>query len=117
MTADRVDLVDEDYAWSVLLALLKQIAHAACADADKHLDEVRPGDRKERDVSFAGDRTGKQRLACTGRAHHQDALGDSPTQLLKLLRFFQELYNLLQLFLRFFDAGHVFEGHPLLLIA
>ena len=41
VTADGVDLVDEDDAGRVLLALLEEVAHAAGADADEHLDEVR----------------------------------------------------------------------------
>src|SRR5207247_11098342 len=55
VTADGVDFVDEDDARRVLLALLEQIANAAGADADEHLDEVRSADREERHVCFAGD--------------------------------------------------------------
>ena len=40
MTADRVDLVDENDARRVLLALLEHVAHAARPDTDEHLDEV-----------------------------------------------------------------------------
>ena len=40
MATDGVDLVDEDDARRVLLALLEQIADARGADADEHLDEV-----------------------------------------------------------------------------
>ena len=39
--ADGVDLVDEDDRRGVLLGLLEQVADAAGADADEHLDEVR----------------------------------------------------------------------------
>jgi len=53
VTADGVDLVDEDDTGGVLFALLEQIAHAAGAYADKHLDEVGAGDGEERDVGFA----------------------------------------------------------------
>ena len=42
VTADRVDLVDEDDGRRVLLGLVEQVAHAARADADEHLDEVEP---------------------------------------------------------------------------
>ena len=63
MTADGVDLVDEDDAGRVLLALLEQIADARRADADEHLDEVGAADREERHVGFAGDRAREQRLA------------------------------------------------------
>ena len=77
MAADRVDLVDEDDAGRVLLALLEQVADARGADADEHLDEVRAADREERDVGLAGDGAGEQRLAGARRAHQQHALGDA----------------------------------------
>ena len=68
MPADRVDLVDEDDAGRVLLALLEHVAHAAGADADEHLDKIGARDREERHVRFAGDRAGEQGLAGAGRA-------------------------------------------------
>ena len=40
LTADRVDLVDEDDARAVLFGLLEHVAHAGGADTDEHLDEV-----------------------------------------------------------------------------
>ena len=39
--ADRIDFVDEDDARRVLLGLFEHVAHAACADANKHFDKVR----------------------------------------------------------------------------
>ena len=48
MAADGVDLVDEDDAGGVLLGLLEHVAHAAGADADEHLHEVRAGDGRRR---------------------------------------------------------------------
>ena len=56
VASDRVDLVDEDDAGRVLLALLEEVAHARGADADEHLDEVGARDREERHVRLAGDR-------------------------------------------------------------
>src|SRR5262249_20788868 len=47
MTAHGVNFVDEDNAWSVLLALLKQVANPAGAHAYEHLDKVRTGDAEE----------------------------------------------------------------------
>src|SRR6202043_2137696 len=67
MPADRVDLVDEDDAGRVLLALLEHVAYPAGADADEHLDEVRARDGEERHVGFAGDGAGEQGLAGAGR--------------------------------------------------
>jgi len=75
MTADRVDLVDEDNARRVLLALLEQVAHARGADAYEHLDEIRTAYREERDARFSGDRLGEKGLAGAGRADKPNALG------------------------------------------
>ena len=61
--ADGVDLVDEDDAGRVLLALLEEVADARGADADEHLDEVGARDREEGDVRLAGDGAREQRLA------------------------------------------------------
>ena len=41
VTAHGVDLVDEDDARGVLLALHEEVAHARGADPHEHLDEVR----------------------------------------------------------------------------
>src|SRR5258708_9696261 len=41
ISSHGVNLVDENDAGSILLALLEKIAHAACADAHKHLDKIR----------------------------------------------------------------------------
>src|SRR6202041_811768 len=71
VTPDRVDLVDEDDAGRVLLALLEQIAHAARADADEHLDEVRSRDAEERNAGLACDGASQERLARPGRPDHE----------------------------------------------
>ena len=115
VTSDCVDLVDEDDAGGVLLALLEEVADAGCADADEHLDEVRTGDGEEGDVGFAGDCAGEEGLAGARRSDEQDALGDAAAEALELLRFAEELDDLLELFLGFVDAGDVLEGDLLLL--
>src|SRR5207253_9881745 len=107
MAADRVDLVDEDDAGGVLLALLEEIAHAARAHADEHLDEVRAGDAEERHARLARDGAREQRLARDGRAHQQNALRDAAAELGELLRVLEELDDLFQLVLRLVDAGDV----------
>src|SRR3954452_24245210 len=53
MAPDSVDLVHEDDAGGILLCLFEEVADAAGADADEHLDEVRPRDREERDAGLA----------------------------------------------------------------
>ena len=76
LAANRVDLVDKDDAGSVLLRLIEEIADAAGADADEHLDELRPGDAEERHARFARDRPREQRLAGSRRTDQQHAPRD-----------------------------------------
>src|SRR5204862_6246155 len=90
VTADGVDFVDEDDARRVLLALLEQIADAARADADEHLDEVRARDGEEGNARLAGDRPREQGLARARRAHEQHALRDAAAEALELLRILEE---------------------------
>ena len=120
VAADGVDLVHEDDAGRVLFGLLEEVADAAGADADEHLDEVRAGDREEGDAGLAGDGAGEQRLTGAGRAVEQDALGDAGAERLELLRVLEEFLDLLQLLHRLVDPGDVAEGdfrrvhrHPL----
>ena len=110
MAADRVDFVDENDAGRVFLALLEHVAHPARADADKHLDEIRARDRKERHVRFAGDGARQQGLAGAGRTDQQHALGNFAAEPLKLLRVLQVLDDLFELLLGFVDPGYVLKG-------
>ena len=96
MASDGVNFVDENDAGSVFLALLEQIAHAAGADADEHFDEVRTGDRKERNVRFARNGACQQSFSGSRRADEQHALGNASAELLEFLRVFQEVDDFLQ---------------------
>ena len=111
MATDRVDFVDEDDAGRVLLRLLEHVAHAACADADEHFDEVGARNREEGHVRFARDRARGQCLAGARRADKQHAARDASAEFLELLRVAQELDDLLQVFLGFVDASDVLERH------
>src|SRR5215471_15558256 len=110
MPADRVDLVDEDDAGSVLFPLLEHVAHAAGANSDEHLDEVGPGNREERHVCFTGDGAGEQGLAGPRGADQQYPFGDLAAEPLKLLRVLQVFDDLLELLLGFVDPGDILEG-------
>ena len=110
VTADGVDLVDEDDAGRVLLGLLEQVAHARGADADEHLDEVGAGDAEEGHARLAGDGPRQERLAGAGRAEQQHALGDARAELLELLGVLEELLDLVQLLDGLVGAGHVLEA-------
>ena len=113
--ADGIDFVDEDDAGGVLLALLKEVAHAARAHAYEHLHEVRTRNREKRYAGFTRDGARQQRLARARRPDQQHALGNPPAQLLEFLRLPQELDDLLQFFLGLFHARHVLERDLLLL--
>ena len=77
LAADRVDLVDEDDAGRVALGLVEEVADAAGADADEHLDELGARDGEERDARLAGDGAREQRLAGSGRTDEQHAARDA----------------------------------------
>src|SRR5262245_8573671 len=116
MAPDRVDLVHEDDAGRVLLALLEQVAHTRRADADEHLHEVRARDREERHVGLAGDRLREEGLAGAGRTDEEHALGNLAAELLELGRVFQELDDLAELLLGLVHTGHVLERDLVLLL-
>ena len=67
LLADRVDLVDKHDARGLFLGLLKQIANLSGAAADKHLDELRARNAKERNARLAGNSLGKQGFTGTRR--------------------------------------------------
>src|SRR5690606_26146341 len=104
-----VDLVDEDYAGRMCLALLEEIAYAARADAHEHLHEVGAGHREEGPPRLARYGTREKRLAGTRWTHQEYTLGEPAAQPRVALRVLQELYDLLELLLRFIRAGDVGE--------
>ena len=109
LAADRVDLVDEDDARGVALGLVEEVAYAARADADEHLDELRAGDAEERHARLTRDGASHEGLAGAGRPDEEHAAGDARTQGVELLGVLQELHDFLELRLGLVDAGHVAE--------
>ena len=110
LAADGVDLVDEDDGGGCLLGLREEVAHAGCAHAHEHLDEVRARDAKEGDAGLARDSLGEQGLAGARGAHQQDAAGDLGAHGLVLGGVVEEVLNLLELVDDFVDAGDVGEA-------
>ena len=86
LAADGIDLVDEDDTGLALFRRVEQIAHTR--RADKHFHEVGAAYREERNVRFARDGFGKQRLTRSGRTYEQNTLRDPCTQIGKLFRRF-----------------------------
>src|SRR5690606_12569260 len=110
MASDGVDLVDEDDARRVRLPLLEEVADAAGAHADEHLDEVGAGHREEGTGGLAGHGPGEKRLAGARRANQQRALRQPSAELGELLGILEELDDLLQLLLGLVGAGDVGES-------
>ena len=116
MAADGVDLVDEDDAGRVLLALLEHLSRGTAAGTDA--DDISTKSEPEmvcKNGTFASPATarGDQRLAGAGAGRP----AGSPSEILpprrwNFLRILQELDDFLQLRLRLVDAGNVVEGHP-----
>ena len=108
-TSERVELVDEDDRRGALVRLLEQIAHACCADADEHLDELGAVDREERYAGFAGDRACEQRLAGTWRPDEQNALRNAPAEPAVARRILEKSDDFAKLFFGFVDARDIRE--------
>ena len=117
MPTDRIELIDEDDARRLLLRLVEHVTDAGCTDADKHLDEVGTGNRKERHLGFARNRFRQQGLTGTRRAHHQHALRNLAAEALELARVLEEVDDLGDFGLGFVDAGDVGKGNADLVFA
>src|SRR5690606_22601179 len=111
LAANRVDFVHEDDARAVTLGLVEQVAHAASADADKHLDKLGAGDAKERHARLAADGLREQRLTGAGMADQQHALRDTRAKLDEALGVLQKLYDLAQFLFRLVRTRHVVKRH------
>ena len=56
LAADRIDFINEDHTRGCLLRFFKHVADTARADADEHFNEIRAGNRIERNVCFTRNR-------------------------------------------------------------
>src|SRR5205814_8720572 len=92
-------------------SLIKEVAHAARADAHKHLNELRAGDREEGHARLASNSPRKHRLARARRANEQHATRNASAQRIELVRILKELYDLGQLLLGLVHARHIGEGN------
>ena len=99
-------------AGAASLRLLEEVAHAARADADDHLDELRGADIEKNGTS-ASPATARASsvLPVPGGRTSSTPLGAPPSR-----RYFsgvlQEVDDLDELLLGLVDAGHVVEGLP-----
>src|SRR5262245_56626529 len=101
MTPNGIDLINKDDARRGVFTLIEHVAHARCADADKHLNKVRAADRKEWNIRFTRNSACEKRFTSARRPDHQDALGNASTQFLKFFRVTQKLDELQHFILSF----------------
>ena len=107
LSADRIDLIDEDDRGSIFLSLLEEVTNTRCADADEHLNEIRARDREEINARLARNCARKQSFTGTRRAHQQHALRDTRADLIVLFVIFKKIYNFLKLSLFLVCARNV----------
>jgi hypothetical protein len=86
VAANGIDLIQEDDARSIFQTLREHIPHPGRSYPDEHLNEVRTGKRKERDIGFPGYRFGQKRLPGPGGTDQNYPLGDPSAQPLEFLR-------------------------------
>ena len=106
-----IDLIDKDDTRSVFLRILKKIADTGSADTDEHLDEIRSGDRKERNSRLTGNRLREKCLTGSRRSYQDHALRDPGTDIRIFLRIFQEINDLFQFFLLLLESCDLGEVH------
>jgi len=97
MPPDRVNFVDE-MMQAHSSCLFKRDRARGSRPRDEHFHEVRTGNEKKGTLASPAIARASSVFARARRPDKQHALGNS-RQLLELLRIFQELNNLLQLFL------------------
>ena len=111
MAAYRIDLIDEDDAGGLRLALLEEVPNSRSTHAYEHLDEIRTRHLEERSGRFSSDGPREQGLARPRRTHQEDALGQTTTEPRESLRVLEKLDDLLKLMFSFVSAGDVRKGH------
>ena len=104
---DGVQFVDKDNARCFVARLLKKVAHAACADADKHFDKVRTGNAKKRNAGFARNGARQKRFTRSRRADQKHALRNLSADFGIFLRRLQKVDYFNQFFFRFVNAGNI----------
>ena len=111
VTPDGVDLVNKDNGGRVLFRDVEEVTNTARADTDEHFDEVRTGNRIERNRCLASNGTCEQSLTRSRRAVQQHSLGDTGSDLFEFFGVLQEFFDLVKFFDRFVRAGDILERH------
>ena len=79
MSADRVNLINENNARGLFFPLDKQIAYPRRAYADEHLDKIRATDGKKWHPGLTSNGPRQQGFARPRRTHQQHSFRNTPT--------------------------------------
>ena len=109
VTSHRIDLIDEDDAGRVRLALLEEVAYPARPHTHEHLHEIGAGHGEEGPAGLPRHGLGQQRLASARRSDQQGPLGKPTAEPGELLGILQELDDFLELDFGLVGAGNVRE--------
>ena len=108
-TSHCVDLVNEDDARRLLLCLTEEVTYTGRSHTDKHLHEIRTGNREERHISLTGNSLGKKGFTCTRRAYEKGSLRNLTAECCIFLRILEEIDDFHHFIFRSIKTGHILE--------
>src|SRR6185437_3556268 len=111
MTANGVDLIDENDTRSAQLRLREEIAYPRGPDSDVELDERGAAVAKEGHSGFSGNSPCEQRFARAWRADEQHAARNLGPEQRVLAGIAQVVDDLRDLLLDFIDSGDIAQSH------
>mmetsp|Transcript_81146 Transcript_81146/g.238450 ORF Transcript_81146/g.238450 Transcript_81146/m.238450 type:complete len:242 (-) Transcript_81146:145-870(-) len=109
LTAHRVNLIDEYYAWSRLLGICEEVTHSSCADPSKDLHKLRSGYAEERHASLASHSLRQQGLSRPWRSNQKSPFWDLSAQVRVARCVLQEVDNFYEFLLGPIATGNVIE--------
>ncbi len=99
-----INLINKYNTRCIFLGVFKQIPHTGSSYADKHLHEIRAGNRKERHSCLTCNSFCKQCFTGSRRSYKKYSFRNSGANLYIFLRRLQEIHNFLQLFFLFLQS-------------
>src|ERR1700722_2628250 len=94
-STNGVYFIDKDNTWSIFLSLGKQVSDSAGTNTDKHFNEFRTGNAKERHISLTSNRSRQHSFAGTWWTDQQHTFRDTGSDTSKFFRKLQKLDYLL----------------------
>ena len=108
-TANSINLINKNDAWTLVFGLLKKVPDTAGADAHEHFYKIRSAQRKERNLSLPRHGFGQECFSGSRRSNEQSALWNLRPKVGVLIGILQELHNLSELLFGPFQTCNVVE--------